>query len=816
MPALFLFCLFVAPLAPDRAQLPPTPPSDIRGTVATAGGTVRLSGVLVQVFAPDSTAPVATSSTDETGAFVLGRLPARTYRLEAALPGFVPVVREVTTTPGGTLHLSVELTIEVTSTRVDVQGTSPRGAAAAPTPSFTMSSALLDLAPLSGDQFSTLLPLLPGVIRGPDGRLNLKGGRPAEAGLQVGAVTAVDPVTGEWGLDLPPDAIESVEVVPNPYLAEVGRFAAGLTEIETRRGTDAWRVSVNGWIPALRIRDGRVTGVGRWSPRIAVGGPLAARRLYLFASGQFEHRLTRVYDVPAGADELRLRRSAVFVRLDAAVTPRHALTGTVTSFPIRLRYALLDPLNPADSSPTFEQDGLQLTLAERATIGDRVLLDSSFAARWFDVDVRSEGPEPMRLTPEGRGGHYFNVQDRDTRTFQWTQSLTVGASDGPGQHVFKAGWDLVRTTFAGTSTSRPVLVERADGSLVLRMDYAGRGTQRAAATEAAIYVQDRWRASDRLILDAGFRLDRDGVLGRSNPSPRVAASWSLRPDGRAVVRAGAGHFYARTPLNVAAFAQYEVATRTTFAADGRAVVGRETFEPELGGRFKTARSLGWNIEFNHVASPAWLWRVNVLRRRGGRQLTLDPVSEPGRSRLRLGDTGRSRYRELEISVRYAPRPEAEFLAAYVAARSSATLNTVDATLGNIRDPILRPNADGPTEADVPHRLIVRGTWPLGGGWFLSPLVEARSGFPYSVLDESQQVVGARNGAGRFPPLLTIDVAVNRRLSIRGRDVWVGLRAHHLTGTFEPRTVQPNAASPSFGTFSNGIPRRFGITFFISP
>ena len=44
-----------------------------------------------------------------------------------------------------------------------------------------LAGSVFELAPLEGDDFQSLLLLLPGVVRGPDGRLRIKGGQPSRA-----------------------------------------------------------------------------------------------------------------------------------------------------------------------------------------------------------------------------------------------------------------------------------------------------------------------------------------------------------------------------------------------------------------------------------------------------------------------------------------------------------------------------------------------------------------------------------------------------------------------------------------------------------
>ena len=66
-----------------------------------------------------------------------------------------------------------------------------------------LSGSVLESAPLEGDDFQSLLPLLPGVVRGADGRLRIKGGQPSQGALQVSSASLIDPSTGDFDLELP-------------------------------------------------------------------------------------------------------------------------------------------------------------------------------------------------------------------------------------------------------------------------------------------------------------------------------------------------------------------------------------------------------------------------------------------------------------------------------------------------------------------------------------------------------------------------------------------------------------------------------------
>src|SRR5215813_14396129 len=92
--------------------------------------------------------------------------------------------------------------------------------------------------PLVNEKFQDALPLVPGVVRGPDGLLNLKGARASQSLMTVNSANVSDPVTGESGFNLPLEAVQSVEVLTNPYSPEYGEFTGAVTAVQTKSGSD--------------------------------------------------------------------------------------------------------------------------------------------------------------------------------------------------------------------------------------------------------------------------------------------------------------------------------------------------------------------------------------------------------------------------------------------------------------------------------------------------------------------------------------------------------------------------------------------------
>lgn len=785
----------------------------IRGVTTAAHDSTRLRGVEVVVSPIGSPERTVTATSDDEGRFELKGLDPSSYRLVARLAGFDELVREpVTLAAAQALDLNLALAVAGVSEKVTVGG--QPGGASGGSSSEWMNGRMIDLLPVAGDDYRALLPILPGVVRGPDGRLTFKGGAETQAALQVGRGYANDPSTGTFGVELPADSISSVEVSPNPYAAADGRFSTSVVKIDTRPAGDRWRAVANGFIPVpcLRICDGESLGVRVYRPRGWVGGPLRAERLYLSQGLQYRYAKARVEDLPKGARDIRDRGMESFTRLDARFSPGHVLTSSVALFPRRASNIGLSPLVPMEATQVAQLFGSSVTVSESSALGRSAFLQSSVTANRYDVDVSGRSDRPAELTVAGARENFFNRQERRTRAAQWTETLTRGMSGGAGDHVLTAGVDLLWSRYRATSRSVPVIVRRADGTVAERLDFDGPSAQDQRGLDVAAFVQDRWSLSPRLLVEPGLRVERDGVTSRTHASPRMGLVIGLAGDGDTVLRGGAGVFLERTPLNVGAFESFEAATVSRFGPDGLSQIGAPVAYVHDARELRTPRSVVWNIELDQRVTAGTFLKINHLQRTSRHLAVLEPTEDGTGGALVLESRGRARYRETEVTMRLGRTEQRQASVAYVRSHARSHLNLYDLYFGNFRHPIVRTDEYTLAPADAPNRLLVRGITPFREKWMLSALLEVRDGFPYSAIDERQRFVGSRNHAGRFPPLRTLDVSAIRRVTLRGRAVQIGVRVYHVLDTFHPRDVQNNIASPAFGTFYNSIYRRYSGTF----
>ena len=118
-------------------------------------------------------------------------MPAGRYMIRATRPGFVPTDSAPFDVRAGEIAqvlLDVHLTFVAPSVEVRAP-TSPTQSVQPVSASDMLSGSVLEIAPLEGDDFQSLLPLLPGVVRGPDGRLRAKGGQPTQGALQISSAS---------------------------------------------------------------------------------------------------------------------------------------------------------------------------------------------------------------------------------------------------------------------------------------------------------------------------------------------------------------------------------------------------------------------------------------------------------------------------------------------------------------------------------------------------------------------------------------------------------------------------------------------------
>ena len=793
-----------APVAQAQAGLV----SGIVSLPASDGQPVAVPGVTLTLTCADRHLHVEVS--DEHGQFRFADAPIGACSVIADLQGFNSVTKSVLVQPNETTEVTLQLDLQTLHEEVTVAATT-QSIDSNPIAAHveTMNATAMQSAPIASERFQDALPLIPGVVRGPDGLLNISGTRSNQSALMFNNADGTDPVTGEDAIELPIDAVRAVQVRGAAFAPEFGLSAGAVTTVDTQRGGDAWQMTVNDLEPRLRRRAGEFHGIESWTPRVTTGGPIVKGKVSGLESVQYEYSQTQVFGLPALESDTQLETFESYSRLDWTPTGRHQFTGSALISPRKTTYAGLNPFNPQAVTPDIENHNLLLTASHQMIVGTSGLLESRLGLKQFDTTIYpSQGTGPMILAPDINAGSYFNSQDRTSRRVEWltTYAFTPFGPD----HVLKTGSGLAYETFDGVNRNRPIDIVRADGTLSQEISFRGRGLLDRHRTAVRGFAQDSWTVSSRLTVQYGARYDYDSLTSDINVAPRGSFTVLASQNGRTVVRGGAGLFYDPIPLNVASFDQQQQRAIARFLPDGLTPIGQATIlANDVASAIHTPRSVNWNVEVDRE----WIEHLFVRTGYQQRDTRFEPLVDPittttGESQLLLRADGRSRYREGQITARYQFHTTDQIVASYTRSSAIGDLNDFNSYFGNLQNPVIRPNERGPLPWDAPNRYLFWSNVTLPQRFTVFPVLDVRTGFPLSFVDADRNFVGPRNQAGRYPTFVSLDMQVSKRFLLFGHNATIGVKVFNVTNHFNPRDFQGNLASADFGGFSNSVGRTF--------
>ena len=116
-------------------------------------------------------------------------------------------------------------------------------------------------------------------------------------------------------------------------------------------------------------------------------------------------------------------------------------------------------------------------------------------------------------------------------------------------------------------------------------------------------------------------------------------------------------------------------------------------------------------------------------------------------------------------------------------------------------------AAGPLPWDAPHHFIWWGWLPLVKKFDFAYSLDWRSGYPFNVVNQEQQLVGAPD-ARRFPTYFTLNTHIERRFRLFRYQLALRAGFNDVTNRQNPTVVNNNIDSPLFLTFSGKQHRVF--------
>ena len=787
---------------------------------------LAIPGVHLELGEAD--APPATAETGADGHANFPNLKPGRYRLVVSAPGYEKLERDVDLPAAeGVTAISVELAPPVVRSRVEVTAEASPVEAGSST-STTISRQLAKALPDRPATVADTLPLVPGVVREPGGALVISASPEHRAALVVNSADVTDPATGQFGLTVPVDSVDVVDVYQTPFLAEYGRFTAGLVSVATRRGGDKWKWELNDPFPEFRIRSWQLRGLRTATPRLNFEGPLIAHKLFISEGFEYEVRKTEVYELPFPNNQKREEGFNSFSQFDWVVSDRQLVTGTLHVAPRHLSDWNIDFLNPVETSPDASIHAFTGALADRLSLG-RAYWENTFSVTSSDASVWPKGPRDLVYTPAVNYGNYFATKDRSAARIAGLSNLAFAPVHRWGEHHFKVGASSAASYEDGDVAGQPVDLLNAAGQRLERITFNRNQSFDIADTELSFYGQDHWIATPRLSFDLGTRIESQQISGVFRLAPRAGFAWNPIPGAATTLRGGFGIFYDKVPLNVYVFNRYPDQVVTLYGSGGDISGGPYLYRNTLGqvqvrhpflfqepqdGNF-SPRSTTFSLQVEQPVNSRLRLRAGYMSSISDGLVVLTPTVPDPATRLGsylLSGTGGSRYRQFETTARFRAGEERELVFSYVRSKGRGDLNEFGNFLGIFPVPIVRPNQFGNLPADLPNRFLLWGLVKFPAQIRISPVVEYRNGFPYTVKDALQDWIGTPNGQ-RFPNFFSLDSRISKDIQVNPKyAVRFSLASFNLTNHFNPEAVRANIADPAYGLFFGHRGRRFTVDF----
>lgn len=549
------FCLLLSAL-PVAAQLDT---ATAIGVVADPQGGV-LPGATVTAR-NTATGFSRTVTTDDQGRYRLAALPPGPYEMSAELAGFVTARRAgLTLSLGAEAVVNFDLALGTLTEAVSVTADTPVVQTTTAAVETRLDRATIDLLPLIGRDYESLLRLAPGA-QSSNGTA-FTGSRGRSNQWNIDGVDNSEDISGYSRQGLALDSIQEVQVVVNGFKAEYGQASGGVINVVTRSGTNDVRGS-----GFFLFRDQSLMSRSPYADRTLgkdpfqrihyggwIGGPIRQNRMHFFANYEREDRDTfsastrtlpastatfsaatqqflAANGIPlsifgAGGRSRQVRPEFVdvhnlTVKTDAQLTASQSVTG---------RYQMTHDTQPSGTSGTlFDYNGNTAffrtnygNFNHKWVIGGAQLNELYVQVGQSLGDWKPAYPSLTNLTitggfdlggsstyPQGRTDWIYQVIDNFTWTMPSTRTGEHSVKMGTQIKIFQSS-SFFDSNFRGTYTF-PSLNAFLAGT-------PSRFTQNQGDTRlerpnriVGVYLQDDWRPTPSLTFNLGMRYDWEGA-----------------------------------------------------------------------------------------------------------------------------------------------------------------------------------------------------------------------------------------------------------------------------------------------------------------
>ena len=761
-----------------------------------------------------------------TGRCQFPTLAAGQYQLRVEKEGFYAVEQpSVAITSTSTIDVSLSHQQEIREV-VDVHESPPAIDPGQVSAQETISGIeVINIVYPGTHDYRNALNFIPGVVQDQTGQPHIAGAQTYQTLTLFDGFNVTQPANGQLLVHVSTDAFRSIQVTPSREPAESGKGSGGVLSLNTGIGDDHFRFTATNFIPSIQNKHG--WRYDQFVPRFTFSGPIEKGKAWFYDAFDGASDNLVFTELPVGADNSHILRLANLSKVQTNLTNRNILTASFLLNHLDNQYAFLSPLSPQLSNPRDVESAYVASLKDQHYFAGGQLLETGFAFDQYNVHLTPYGTLPYTVNPEITSGSYYLGDETHASRWQFFNNLFLPSHQWHGRHDFKLGIDLDRIDYDSTFARQPIsFLTEAQTSLPTGVTclnapqdstfpctrystFGGGQVHEQLNTELSAYAEDRWALTDRLLIEPGVRLDWDNTIHHTVFSPRCAGTYVLDNSGNTKISAGIGIVYDATPIFLIARPYAGTRQDTFFSTpDPTCIANCITTTGPISTTFSVnnntlefPRFLNWSIGLEKKLPAAIYLKAEFIQRRGNHGFVYDTPNNTAAGNYILENTRQDHYSAFQISLRHNFRESFVLMGSYT--RSSARSN--QALDFNVDNPILSPQQPGPYPWDTPNRFLSWGYLPF----FKLPIihkleiaysVEARTGFPFSLFNDQQELIGAP-GAQRFPTYFSLNVQPEKRFHLFG--YYLALRGgfDNITGRCNAyvvnSTIDPTHPFPTF-------------------
>ena len=552
--------------------------------------------------------------TDTEGIYRLNALPVGNYDVHVELSGFAPKdLKAIVVNVGSTSEINVELNVAGVSESVKVTAETPMVKTTDSSVGGVVDTTKIESLPLNGRQFANLAVTIPGVglgfhsdpTKSSQYSPQINGGNGRNVNYQIDGGDNNDDTVGGLLQLFPLEAIQEFNFVTQRYKAEYGRSNGGVMNIVTKSGTNdphgSWFTSIRDKSMNAKTETEKLSKLEKQDYRRyqyggSFGGKIVQDKAHYFAAFERTQQDTQqsvttlgLFPSQDGVFPTPQRETLFTGKVSANVTASQYLAvryGRNTNSQVYNASTNAVPDNWGDSVNEFNS----INMNHNWVLSGSRLNEFIFQYADFANNVASRTDKPQETFPNNVSiGYNTNTpQTTEQKKYQFRDDFSwhMTGMGGLG-HDFKTGFNFINephlfVTFSSGSTDYAYthLTNDLAGPIRLITRNKPGASANLPTKQSSFYLQDDWRATNRLTVNAGLRYDYlsgfaidqsgvpnfqkltaaaqsglfNGVPGfeeygkkvsedTNNIQPRVGAVYDLHGDGRDVVRAGWGTYY---------------------------------------------------------------------------------------------------------------------------------------------------------------------------------------------------------------------------------------------------------------------------------